>query len=74
VLSKNPAKLADPAQRAGRDRRGVLSFGDLFFAQAKKSHSLATAGETKCRKPLQKIAPDPLDSRSLAALGMTSCF
>jgi hypothetical protein len=25
----------------------VLSFGDLFFAQAKKSHSLAAASETK---------------------------
>ena len=31
VLSKNPAKPADPAHRAGRDRRGVLSFGYLFF-------------------------------------------
>ena len=40
VLSKNPAKSADPAHRAGRDRRGVLSFGYLFFAQAKKSNSL----------------------------------
>ena len=47
VLSKNPAKPADPAQRAGRDRRGVLSFGYLFFAQAKKSNSLAAASETK---------------------------
>jgi hypothetical protein len=47
VLSKNPAKPADPAHRAGRDRRGVLSFGYLFFAQAKKSNSLATASETK---------------------------
>jgi hypothetical protein len=47
VLSKNPAKPADPAQSAGRDRRGVLSFGYLFFAQAKKSNSLATASETR---------------------------
>jgi hypothetical protein len=36
-----------PAQRAGRDRRGVLSFGYLFFAQAKKSESLAAASETR---------------------------
>ena len=27
VLSKNPAKPADPARSAGRNRRGVLSFG-----------------------------------------------
>jgi hypothetical protein len=27
----------------------VLSFGDFFFAQAKKSHSLAAASETKGR-------------------------
>ncbi|WP_386824412.1 hypothetical protein [Lysobacter brunescens] len=45
VLSKNPAKPVDPAHRAGRNRRGVLSFGYLFFAQAKKSNSLATASE-----------------------------
>ena len=50
VLSKNPAKPADPARRAGRDRRGVLSFGYSFFAQAKKSHSLAAASETKGRQ------------------------
>ena len=31
VLSKSPAKPADPAQSAGRDRRGVLSFGYSFF-------------------------------------------
>lgn len=49
VLSKNPAKPADPAHCAGRDRRGVLSFGYLFFAQAKKSNSLATASETQSR-------------------------
>jgi hypothetical protein len=47
VLSKNTAKPADPAQRAGRDRRGVLSFGYSFFAQAKKSNSLAPASESK---------------------------
>jgi hypothetical protein len=56
VLSKNPANLADPARSAGRNRRGVLSFGDFFFAQAKKSHSLAPASETKDRD-------DSLDSR-----------
>jgi hypothetical protein len=50
VLSKNPAKPADPARSAGRNRRGVLSFGYLFFAQAKKSHSLAAASETKGRE------------------------
>ena len=33
VLSKNPAKPADPARSAGRNRRGVLSFGYLFFSQ-----------------------------------------
>jgi hypothetical protein len=47
VLSKNPAKPANPARCAGRDRRGVLSFGYSFFAQAKKSNSLALASETK---------------------------
>ena len=50
VLSKNPAKPADPVHRAGRDRRGVLSFGYLFFAQAKKSNSLAEASETQGRQ------------------------
>ncbi|MFZ5635023.1 MAG: hypothetical protein ACOY82_00405 [Pseudomonadota bacterium] len=50
VLSKNPVKPADPARSAGRNRRGVLSFGDLFFAQAKKSHSLAVASEIKDRE------------------------
>ena len=50
LLSKNPAKPADPARSAGRDRRGVLSFGYLFFAQAKKSNSLATASETKAER------------------------
>jgi hypothetical protein len=34
VLSKNPAKHADPARSAGRNRRGVLSLGHSFFAQA----------------------------------------
>ena len=47
VLSKNPAKPVDPARSAGRNRRGVLSFGYLFFAQAKKSNSLAIASETR---------------------------
>jgi hypothetical protein len=37
----------DPVRSAGRNRRGVLSFGYLFFAQAKKSNSLATASETR---------------------------
>jgi hypothetical protein len=45
----------DPARSAGRNRRGVLSFGYLFFAQAKKSNSLAIASETrrstKCLQP-----------------------
>jgi hypothetical protein len=50
VLSKNPAKPADPARSAGRNQRGVLSFGDFFFAQAKKSHSLAAASETQDRE------------------------
>jgi hypothetical protein len=60
VLSKNPAKPADPAQSAGRDRRGVLSFGYLFFAQAKKSNSLATASETRAGPEilLLALAPD----------------
>jgi hypothetical protein len=49
VLSKNPAKPVHPTRSVGRDRRGVLSFGDLLFAQAKKSHSLAAASETKGR-------------------------
>jgi hypothetical protein len=66
VLSKNPTKPANPARSAGRNRRGVLSFGYLFFAQAKKSNSLAAASETAGR------AEDPSDcfkeatSRSLA--------
>jgi hypothetical protein len=47
VLSKNPAKPVNPARSAGRNRRGVLSFGYFFFAQAKKSNSLATASETR---------------------------
>jgi hypothetical protein len=55
VLSKNPAKHADPARSAGRNRRGVLSFGYLFFSQEKKSNSLAAASETKGR---QKILDD----------------
>jgi hypothetical protein len=50
VLSKNPAKPADPVRSAGRNRRGVLSFGYLFFAQAKKSNSLAAASETEGRE------------------------
>jgi hypothetical protein len=49
VLSKNPAKHADPARSAGRNQRGVLSLGHSFFAQAKKGGSLATASETKGR-------------------------
>jgi hypothetical protein len=49
VLSENPAKHADPARSAGRNRRGVLSLGHSFFAQAKKSGSLAAASETKGR-------------------------
>jgi hypothetical protein len=47
VLSKNPTKPVDPASSAGRNRRDMLSFGYLFFAQAKKSNSLAAASETK---------------------------
>jgi hypothetical protein len=50
VLSKIPAKPVDPAHSAGRNRRGVLSFGYLFFAQAKKSNSLAAASETQGRR------------------------
>jgi hypothetical protein len=50
VLSKNPAKPADPARSAGRNRRGVLSLGHSFFAQAKKGGSLAAASETKGRE------------------------
>jgi hypothetical protein len=34
VLSKNPANSADPARSAGRNRRGVLSFGYLFFSES----------------------------------------
>jgi hypothetical protein len=49
VLSKNPEKPADPAQSAGRNRRGVLSLGHAFFAQAKKGGSLAAASETRGR-------------------------
>jgi hypothetical protein len=52
VLSKNPAKPADPARSAGRNRRGVLSFGYLFFSQEKKSNSLAAASETKGREEI----------------------
>jgi hypothetical protein len=50
VLSKNPANSADPARSAGRNRRGVLSLGHSFFAQAKKGGSLAPASETKGRE------------------------
>jgi hypothetical protein len=50
VLSKNPANPADPARSAGRNRRGVLSLGHSFFAQAKKGGSLAAASETKGRE------------------------
>jgi hypothetical protein len=57
VLSKNPAKLADPARSAGRNRRGVLSLGHSFFAQAKKGGSLTAASETKGRE-------ERLDDRS----------
>jgi hypothetical protein len=49
VLSKNPGNSVNPARSDGRNRRGVLSFGYLFFAQAKKSNSLATASETQGR-------------------------
>jgi hypothetical protein len=66
VLSKNPAKPVDPARSAGRNRRGVLSLGHSFFAQAKKGGSLATASETQdVRKILptafkkQKTGPSP---------------
>jgi hypothetical protein len=52
VLSKNPAKPADPARSAGRNRRGVLSFGYFFFSQEKKSNSLAPASETKGREEI----------------------
>ena len=45
VSSKNPASGVDPRRVAAWARRqGVLSFGYLFFAQAKKSNSLP-AGE-----------------------------
>lgn len=44
VPSKNPAQHANPAQSAGRDAGGAF-FGLLFFAQAKKSDSLAAASE-----------------------------
>ncbi|WP_345301991.1 hypothetical protein, partial [Lysobacter hankyongensis] len=40
----------------GRDRRGVLSFGYLFFAQAKKSDSLAAASETKTMRQIVPLA------------------
>jgi hypothetical protein len=40
----------NPARSAGRNRRGVLSFGYLFFAQAKKSNSLAAASETQAER------------------------
>jgi hypothetical protein len=52
VLSKNPANSADPARSAGRNRRGVLSFGYLFFSQEKKSNSLAAASETNGREEI----------------------
>jgi hypothetical protein len=41
VSSKNPASGVDLERAARKARRqGVLSFGYLFFAQAKKSNSL----------------------------------
>ena len=41
VVSKNPAGGVDLERVARKARRqGVLSFGYLFFAQAKKSNSL----------------------------------
>jgi hypothetical protein len=58
VLSKNPAEPVHPAQRAGRDRRGVLSLGHPFFAQAKKGDSLAAASERKeLRQSVQSWIP-----------------
>jgi hypothetical protein len=47
---KTAANPVNPARSAGRNRRGVLSFGYLFFAQAKKSNSLAAASETRDRR------------------------
>jgi hypothetical protein len=47
ALSKNPAEPVHPTRSVGRDRRGVLSLGHPFFAQAKKGDSLAAASETK---------------------------
>ena len=54
VVSKNPAGGVNPTRVARWVRRqGVLSFGYLFFARAKKSSSLPKGG----RKPLILLMP-----------------
>jgi hypothetical protein len=73
VLSKNPAKPADPARSAGRNRRGVLSFGYLFFSQEKKSNSLAAASETRGREEILDDRRCRVDQQQIPRrwLGMT---
>jgi hypothetical protein len=73
VLSKNPANSADPARSAGRNRRGVLSFGYLFFSQEKKSNSLASASETKGREESLDDHCSRIDQQQIPRrwLGMT---
>jgi hypothetical protein len=73
VLSKKPANSADPARSAGRNRRGVLSFGYLLFSQEKKSNSLATASETKRREESLDVHRCRIDQKQLPRrwFGMT---
>jgi hypothetical protein len=73
VLSKNPANSADPARSAGRNRRGVLSFGYLFFSQEKKSNSLAPESETKGRQKILDGRCCRIDQKQILRrwLGMT---
>jgi hypothetical protein len=76
VLSKNPAKPADPARSAGRNRRGVLSLGHAFFAQAKKGGSLAAASETIGRVESIDDHSYRIDQKQIPRrwLGMTKNF
>lgn len=67
VLSKNPAKPADPAHRAGRDRRGVLSFGYLFLTRALRS----PFGPASPFAPLRGAVAQAKKSNSLATASET---
>ena len=55
VLSKNPAEPVHPAQRAGRDRRGVLSLG--YFSLHK---------QRKVTRSRQRAKPGPSGRRQTA--------